>query len=43
MSELPKKSGDSVETAHIYETRRGKHGGGTQAHWQIAFAYAIPC
>ena len=24
----------------IYQTKRGKHGGGTFAHWQIALAYA---
>ncbi|HEY9827362.1 MAG TPA: KilA-N domain-containing protein [Stenomitos sp.] len=30
----------NVRVADIYKTQRGKHGGGTWAHWQIALAYA---
>lgn len=30
----------NVPEGHIYRAVRGKNGGGTWAHWQIAFAYA---
>ena len=29
-----------VDAAHVYKAQRGRHGGGSFAHWQIALAYA---
>jgi len=33
--------GLNLSQGQVYLTRRGKHGGGTWAHWQIAFAYVM--
>ncbi len=30
----------NVRESHIWVSRRGKHGGGVWAHWQVAMAYA---
>jgi hypothetical protein len=30
----------NVNASHIYKTKRGRYGGGTWAHWQVALAYA---
>lgn len=30
----------NVSADHVYQTKRGRHGGGTWAHWQIGLAYA---
>lgn len=29
-----------MSAPHIYQTKRGRYGGGTWAHWQIGLAYA---
>lgn len=29
-----------VSATHLYQTKRGRHGGGTWTHWQIGLAYA---
>lgn len=32
--------GLNLPLGQVYQTRRGKYGGGTWAHWQIAMAFA---